>query len=143
MYVDICLAKKLLLVSSDGWENLRCSCAKTLFHKNIPAKRLRLVTSDGRDVLAPIIQEVGSGAKIKYARASVCEPRLNKAGGEAHTGLINKKAFPNCTQRSLRKVKVFSTYFIILHSKLTFGTLPLKLPHQTLMKAKEAASQVF
>ena len=38
---------------------------------------------------------------------------------------------------------MFSTYFIILHSKLTFGTLSLKLPHQTLMKAKEAASQVF
>ena len=95
---------------------MRSSCAKTLLHKNIPAKRLRLVTSDGRDVLAPIFQEVGSGAKIKYARASVCEPRLNKAGGEAHTGLINKKAFPNCTQRLSEESE--SVFYIFHHSAL-------------------------
>ena len=109
-------AKRLRLATSDGWENLRCSCAKTLLHKNIPAKRLRLVTSNSRDVLAPIFQEFGSGAKIKYARASVCEPRLNKAGGEAHTGLINKKAFPNCTQRLSEESE--SVFYIFHHSAL-------------------------
>ena len=95
---------------------MRCSFAKTFLHKNIPAKRFLLVTSDGRDVLAPIFQEVGSGAKIKYARASVCEPRLNKAGGEAHTGLINKKAFPNCTQRPSEESE--SVFYIFHHSAL-------------------------
>ena len=74
------------------------------------------MTSDGRDVLAPIFLELGSGAKIKYARASVCEPRLNKAGGEAHTGLINKKAFPNCTQRLSEESE--SVFYIFHHSAL-------------------------